>query len=514
MTLQYQPNQKILNSVCVSSTLERELLLKLLDSMSAGVGLLGNRFELLYCNDAFCELLASDKGTELGSKVYLGRGLQNSLLRRIVRSLRIESHWQGLCPDIGPGLGVSVSNLSPSDSASNARYLVQISDQSELVKKQSELSRLETQVARAEKEKSGLVSQISHELRTPLNAVLGFAQLLQLGPELSEDQADYVNEIMSASNYLLKLIGDVLSLSKKEHEFGKIELLSENIDIEPLVEECLGLVAPLAATANINLFQTGIDSTLHIDRLRLKQVLLNLVSNAIKYNYSGGRVVIKFFPLSEDEFRVEVQDSGRGIPENLLKTIFNPFERLGLEHGQIEGTGIGLMITRRLVKLLGGTTNVISDPGYGSIFSIDLPRKLPLALEGLNSNKPAISGECKKVIWFGNSSGRSEFAARLTSLRPACEFSQLDYKGSGASIFSQQAPALIFIEDTYLPKLIESELSMNDIRLQQSALVVVRTNEILSFDRELDGINHIGDLPAAFNGIEYLEFVDHQDFPL
>jgi PAS domain S-box-containing protein len=224
---------------------------------------------------------------------------------------------------------------------------------------------------RANRAKSDFLSSMSHELRTPMNAIIGFAQILEYDGMLTADQQDSVREILKAGRHLLDLMNDVLDLAKIES--GHISLSMEGVDLAALGEECRQLMQPIAQQAGIRLgVDLRITGTVFADRVRLKQVLINLLSNAIKYNRPPGQVTLTASAGSPGHLRIAVTDTGPGIPPERIAQLFQPFNRLGAEGGSIEGTGIGLTITHRLVQMMGGTIGVESAPGVGSTFSVEL----------------------------------------------------------------------------------------------------------------------------------------------
>ena len=239
----------------------------------------------------------------------------------------------------------------------------------------TELLAAKEEADRASRAKSEFLSRMSHELRTPMNAILGFAQLMESDSEhaLNEVQIDNLREILKAARHLLDLINEVLDLSRVEE--GRIELAIEPVECAGVAEECLKLVGPQAATAGIRLVCSGLAGVrVRADRLRLKQVLLNLLSNAIKYNRPGGEVELSAAAGQPQAcIRLAVRDTGPGIASERLGDLFQPFSRLGAENTAIEGTGIGLAITRRLVEMMGGRVGVDSEKGAGSCFWVELP---------------------------------------------------------------------------------------------------------------------------------------------
>ena len=234
------------------------------------------------------------------------------------------------------------------------------------------LRQAKQQADNANRAKSDFLSSMSHELRTPMNAILGFGQLLEYDGTLSPDQQENVQAILSAAQHLLQLINEVLDLAKIES--GRISLSPEAVQLAPLVEECFDLVGTLASKRGITLSHISLwGAVVRADRTRLMQVLLNLLSNAIKYNHEGGSVRIEVQLEGEARLCIRVIDSGPGIPADQLAELFQPFNRLGAENSEIEGTGIGLTITRRIMELMGGTVDVKSEVGVGSTFWVELP---------------------------------------------------------------------------------------------------------------------------------------------
>lgn len=229
---------------------------------------------------------------------------------------------------------------------------------------------------RASRAKSEFLSAMSHELRTPMNAILGFAQLLDTDARrpLAEAQRGHVRHILQAGSHLLALIDDVLDLARVEA--GKQPILLEPVSIGPLVRECLALVRPLAEERRVVLHDDAVPADpvwVAADRTRLKQVLLNLLSNAIKYNREGGQVRLAF-SAGSDEVWVAITDTGVGFGREQHDQLFTAFERLGAEDGPIQGVGIGLALSKRMLELMSGRIEVHSEVGVGSTFRIGLRR--------------------------------------------------------------------------------------------------------------------------------------------
>lgn len=225
---------------------------------------------------------------------------------------------------------------------------------------------------KASKAKSEFISSMSHELRTPMNVILGYAQLLEYHNEDDEEQANSVNEILKAGYHLLNLINEVLDLSSIES--GHISLHIEPVSVDDLLVGCLSLVAPLAKKRGISIHPAKVDSQFVLaDITRIKQVILNLLSNAVKYNRENGEINIEVSHLKEKTIRITISDTGYGIDNDKFEELFQPFHRLNNKNHTIEGTGIGLTITRNLVEIMNGSIGVESEKGVGSRFWIELP---------------------------------------------------------------------------------------------------------------------------------------------
>ncbi|NWG86436.1 MAG: PAS domain-containing protein [Hydrogenophilaceae bacterium] len=239
---------------------------------------------------------------------------------------------------------------------------------------EAELQLAKQEADRANLAKSEFLSSMSHELRTPMNAILGFTQLLEIDETLSAGQRDSVHEIVNAGKHLLSLIGEVLDLAKIES--GRITLSIEAIDIDELLQSCLSIIQPMAWKRGIAIqadFDRDNFPAVLADHTRLKQVLMNLLSNAIKYNRDGGQIEVTWASAGNSLFRISVRDTGPGIPAARLQDMFQPFNRLGAENSGVEGTGIGLVISKRLMEAMHGRIGVDSQEGVGSTFWIEVP---------------------------------------------------------------------------------------------------------------------------------------------
>ncbi len=236
-----------------------------------------------------------------------------------------------------------------------------------------ELERAKAAAEKANLAKSDFLSSMSHELRSPLNAILGFAQLINSdSPPPTPTQTASIDQILHAGWYLLELINEILDLAQIES--GKLALSREPTSLAEVMLECQAMMEPQGQQRGIQMSfpQSGMPFYVDADRTRLKQVLINLLSNAIKYNQANGTVVVDYTASTPGRLRVSVRDSGAGLSPEMLTQLFQPFNRLGRESSREEGTGIGLVMSKRLVELMGGTIGVASTVGSGSVFWFEL----------------------------------------------------------------------------------------------------------------------------------------------
>lgn len=249
-------------------------------------------------------------------------------------------------------------------------------DVTESKKIEKELSEAQHKAQRANRAKSQFLSAMSHELRTPLNSILGFSQLLELDPNLNDAQQANVAEILTAGNHLLQLINDILDLSVVES--GSLHVVLEDVNLADVINETIHLISPIASKRGITINLHNADGlAVFADTVRLRQVLINLVSNAVKYNKVNGSIDILCQATADQQIRIAVTDTGSGIDPAKQADLFKPFNRLGWEKSTIEGTGIGLSYSKAVLQLMGGTIGFQSTPEVGSTFHITMAAAVP-----------------------------------------------------------------------------------------------------------------------------------------
>lgn len=305
----------------------------------------------------------------------------------------------------------------------------------------------------ASRAKSEFLSGMSHELRTPLNAILGFAQIIEMSNP-SPKQLQWAGEIRRAGDHLLLMIEDLLDLARIEA--GKLAMTIEALDLESVITEAAAIIQPLVAGRGLRLQQLchDVNGRVLADKLRLRQVLVNLLSNAVKYNRQDGEITVRC-ERRGDRVRLSVTDTGMGIAPEQLAKLFQPFERLGAEHGSVEGTGIGLALSRQLAEAMGATLGADTTVGVGSVFWLDLQ------LAGQEDEVPARALEATPPTdWMGDLAGEvlyvedkaSNTALVSTFLAP---YTQLRLRSAstgreGVALARDRRPDLVLL-DIHLP---------------------------------------------------------------
>ncbi|HVS09269.1 MAG TPA: ATP-binding protein, partial [Planctomycetota bacterium] len=320
--------------------------------------------------------------------------------------------------------------------------------------------RAEGEADQANRAKSEFLSRMSHELRTPLNGILGFAQLLELEP-LREGQKESTQQILRAGRHLLALINEVLDISRIEA--GRLAISLEPVPVGDTVQGTLELVRPLAAEKGIDLRADIVDERRHVlaDRQRLHQVLLNLFANAVKYNRPGGSVRISCEETAGDRLRIRVADTGPGMDPDKLERMFTPFDRLGAESSSVEGTGLGLTLSKHLVEVMGGTLSVESQVGVGSAFTVELPSvaapaaAVPLVAPGRVD--PAPESAALVILYIEDNLSNLRLVERIVARRPGVRLLSAMQGRLGFDLAREHQPDLILL-DHHLPDIMGDEV--------------------------------------------------------
>jgi PAS domain S-box-containing protein len=312
----------------------------------------------------------------------------------------------------------------------------------------------------ANRAKSEFLSRMSHELRTPLNAVLGFAQLL-LMDELEDSQREYVEQIQRGGRHLLDLIDEVLDISRIE--IGAATVSVEPVRLADVVADAISLLGPLASVREIVLRSTlGPDQAGYVlaDRQRLKQVLVNFLSNAIKYTPPGSTATIAARPAGSDWLRLSVVDDGPGIPDELLGRLFSPFERIGADQTNVEGTGLGLAHSKALAERMGGRIGVESTVGVGSTFWIELIVAEPVAVVPVEATAPGTDARpdtTGSVLYIEDNPSNMRVVEQALRHRPNVRLSMAATARLGIELAHAEHPDLILL-DQHLPDLTGSDV--------------------------------------------------------
>jgi signal transduction histidine kinase/CheY-like chemotaxis protein len=319
-------------------------------------------------------------------------------------------------------------------------------------RKQAEASliRARDDAERANRAKSEFLSRMSHELRTPMNAILGFAQVLEL-ESIAPEHKDYIREIHRAGDHLLELINELLDLSRIET--GKLPVLVQPIALQAILSQALQITQAMREERQIALLQYCQNEVrILADATRLRQILVNLLTNAVKYNHAGGRITIACQPQSDTMLRIAVADTGPGIVPEKQHLLFRPFERLGAELSEVEGVGIRLALSKQLAELMGAKIGVDSTPGVGSTFWLDLalaPLSMPLTS---NANQPPgkKSQQKCKVLYVEDNAANLKLVEVLLRRQPDIDLITATNGEYGLELARRYQPDAILL-DIHLP---------------------------------------------------------------
>jgi PAS domain S-box-containing protein len=342
---------------------------------------------------------------------------------------------------------------------------------------------------KANSAKSEFLSHMSHELRTPLNAIIGFSQVLTF-EKLSKDQTESVDLIYQSGQHLLELINDILDL--EQIESGKMLVTLEDVELQTLVDELQSIIEPSLAHLNLSFKVKSIieqDICVLADRRRLKQVLLNLLTNAVKYNRQDGYVAL-IISLESEYIRIAIEDNGPGLSQQQQQRLFEPFERLGMEKSDIQGTGIGLAISRQLVQLMHGRFGVESKLDAGSTFWIELPYKqktrtsISRVESGYNDATTEIreTGALMKVLYIEDNAANMMLVKQLLARSPQYQLLEAVTAEQGLEIVRAEMPAVVLM-DINLPGMsgFEAlEVMQKEGLTQKIKVIAISANALLS----------------------------------
>jgi len=341
------------------------------------------------------------------------------------------------------------------DPAGNARGFAKLTrDLTERRQVEETLTLAKGAAEKANLAKSEFLSSMSHELRSPLNAILGFAQLMESDvTPATPSQKGSIDEILRAGWYLLELINEILDLAQIES--GKLSLSTEPTSLGEVLVECQAIIEPQAQAHSIRLTfpEFAVPCFVAADRTRLKQVLINLLSNGIKYNKSGGTVVVDCLGSTPTRTRLNVRDTGAGLAPEKLAQLFQPFNRLGQEHGAEQGTGIGLVMSKRLVELMGGVLAVESTVGVGSVFSWELDAAVAPVLDAATAAPtPAVSllaqpgGPLRTLLYVEDNPANLKLVEQLIARRPAIRLLSAMDGNMGIQLARANLPDVILMD--------------------------------------------------------------------
>ncbi|MDO8412897.1 MAG: ATP-binding protein [Gallionellaceae bacterium] len=337
-------------------------------------------------------------------------------------------------------------------------YLLIGADNSARKQAEEELKSAKATAEKASMAKSDFISNMSHELCTPLNAILGFAQLLTIdATPPTPAQKESIDQILQAGWFLLKLINEILDLSLIES--GKKMMSPEPVAVREVLQECHSMIKPQAKERGLNIiFPADCPYYVQADRTRLMEVLINLLSNALKYNCEQGSIIVDCVAHDAEHIIISVKDTGAGLPEEKVEQLFQPFNRLGQEQGREEGTGIGLAISKRLVEAMGGSIGVVSTPGVGSMFWIELnaaqaTRALPGSeLAALTQTQSRADMSARTLLYVEDNVANLKLVEQLVARRPDLRMLSASDGHMGIAVARTHQPDVILM-DINLPGL-------------------------------------------------------------
>lgn len=440
-------------------------------------------------NEAFLNTLNFKRDEIIGQPSFLFNFFQNKNLRNeIISQIEENKPVKDIEIIVNPKTGTQITGLFSAEViyiGENKCLLTLIIDITDRKRAEEQIRLARLEAIEANNSKSEFLSRMSHELRTPLNSILGFAQLLEMS-ELNQSQSRGVFHILQSGRHLLGLINEILDISRIES--GRLSLNIEPVRIKSVVNEMIDIVNPLAFNKNINVIFNDTfenDYSINTDSKSLKQIILNLLNNAIKYNTTGGRVVIDTEVCNDTVYKnrylkIAISDNGFGIKESDLPKLFTPFERIGVNDIQIEGTGLGLAVVKKLTEAMGGEVGVESKINEGSTFWV----KFPLSAKQITGNiKEIVPGACSEssfvkgtILYIEDNLSNIELIDQiLTDQRPEIKLISNNLGKNALGLAIKNKPDLILL-DLNLPDLNGSEvlgqLQTNEITCKIPVIIV------------------------------------------
>jgi PAS domain S-box-containing protein len=445
----------------------QQILRNILDNIPIGVAYTDTAGRILEANPKLCDMLGPQGGrlaaTQVADLLHPEDRAAETAIRQRLLAGEAPPRWRVRCLAAdGRVLWAQVDLSVLRDAQGAAHRLVWVIEDitDHLALEEAQQARRGADAANLAK--SEFLSRMSHELRTPLNAMLGFAQLLELDRKqpLTPRQLEWTGQIRQAGWHLLRMINDTLDLSRIES--GHFELESKALDLAELVAGAQAMVKHQADLRGVSIEVRLDDQARSVvgDATRITQILANLLSNAVKYNIEAGEVLVSSHPVGGGMVALEVSDTGLGMDAAQLAQLFQPFNRLGREAGPVEGTGIGLVISRRLAELMGGSLRADSTPDRGSTLTLELPRAMTAPVPSSFDEKlelPEASYHQRRVHYIEDNETNVEVMRGIFALRPQVKLEVSTLGLDGLSAIRRRRPSLILL-DMHLPDIDGLEL--------------------------------------------------------